>query len=76
MSEAATVQVEHPDAAAHRQEVTAAVQSRKVDQNRPESTLHLQESKAHAFVNVSRNIAMTAARLNYKCNFFFFFLLR
>lgn len=32
VSEAATVQVEHPDAAAHCQEVTAAVQSCQVDQ--------------------------------------------
>lgn len=33
VSEAATVQVEHPDAAAHCQEVTAAVQSCQVDQD-------------------------------------------
>lgn len=52
--EAATVQVEHSNAAAHSQEVTAAVQSRQVDQDGPEPTLHLQvERDAGAFIIVS-----------------------
>lgn len=65
MSEATTVQVEHPDAAAHSQEVTAAVQSRKVDHNGSESTLHLQDSEDRAFVNVSMNIVMTAINITW-----------
>lgn len=44
--EAAAVQIQHADAAAHRQEVRAAVQSRQVDQDRPEAPLHLDTHKS------------------------------
>lgn len=41
---APAVQVQHPDAAAHRQEVAAAVQRRQVHQDRPEAALHLTDT--------------------------------
>ena len=52
MSKAATVKVEHSNAAAHCQEVIAAVQSRKVNLERPESTLNLPESKIGTFSSI------------------------
>lgn len=74
MSKAATVKVEHSNAAAHCQEVIAAVQSRKVDLERPESTLNLPERKAWTFSIIIIpiiiiNIIVTAVKLNDKYNF-------
>lgn len=44
MSQTATIEVEHPYTAAYCQEVRAAVQGSKVDQDRSESTLDLQDT--------------------------------
>lgn len=49
MCQAAAVEVQHADAAAHCQEVGAAVQRRQVDEDGPEATLHLQENTAKAW---------------------------
>lgn len=45
MRQAAAVEVQHPDAAAHCQEVGAAVKRRQVDEDGPEAALHLQEDE-------------------------------